>query len=249
MNNRTPRAGARAGSQITVLPDTMTSAGGPCLLCGAVSGKTAELLCGACLADLPTRPAGFCLCCGAPTPGAQACPHCFSPVPAFDCSIAACVYRYPVDRMIKRLKYQARIEMAEALCGPLLARIHATGVALPERLLPTPMHPRRYRRRGFNQALEIARILAKQLDIRVETRQLQRHRPTAAQYKLDAKQRIKNVAGAFILKKSISYERVAVVDDVLTSGATAHELARVLKQGGVRHVQVWSLARAGQPLS
>ena len=184
------------------------------------------------------------MCCGVPTPGARACLRCFSPAPAFDCSISACVYRYPVDLMIKKLKYRARLEMAEALCGPLLERIGELAVEPPDCLLPTPMHPTRWRRRGFDQALEITRILAKRLAIRADARLLQRQRPTAAQYNLNVRQRRKNVSGAFLLKKPVRYERVALVDDVLTTGATAHELARLLKRNGVRHVQVWSLARA-----
>ena len=154
------------------------------------------------------------------------------------------MYRYPVDQVVKKLKYQARLDLAQALARPLLETIRRDMAVVPECLVPTPMHGARRRRRGFNQAREIARVLSQRLSLPVDDRLLRRHKPTAYQYELRPEQRKKNVTGAFSLKKTMTYKKIALVDDILTTGATAEELARLLKRHGAQHVQVWCLARA-----
>lgn len=154
------------------------------------------------------------------------------------------MYRYPVDRMIKKLKYQARLDTVHCLSRPLIERIALEGVDLPDCLVPVPLHSSRRRSRGFNQAGEIARALARRLHLPVDDRLAQRHKATRQQFELRPEQRISNVDGAFSLTKSISYDRIAIVDDILTTGATANELARLLKRHGADCVQVWCLARA-----
>ena len=149
----------------------------------------------------------------------------FPAPPAFDGCIAGKIYRYPVDLMIKRLKYQARLDTVRSLSRSLIERIGLECSEPPECLVPTPLHSSRQRSRGFNQAREIARVLAHQYDLRPE-------------------QRVKNVMSAFSINKTNSYNNIAIVDDVLTTGATAHELALLLKRHGCDRVQVWCLARA-----
>ena len=142
------------------------------------------------------------------------------------------------------MKYLARLDLAQALARPLLETIERDMAVVPDCLVPTPMHGARRRRRGFNQAREIARVLSRRLSLPVDDRLLRRHKPTAYQYELRPEQRKKNVGGAFSLIKTMSYKKIAVVDDILTTGATADELARLLKRHGAQHVQVWCLARA-----
>ena len=170
--------------------------------------------------------------------------RCFPQAPAFDSCVSGCSYRYPVDQMIKKLKYQARLDLVHALARPLLEALRRELAVVPGCLLPTPLHRARRRRRGFNQAREIAGVLAQGLSLPVEDQLVRRHRPTAQQYELRPEQRKKNVSGAFSLLKTISYKKIAIVDDVLTTGATAHELTGLLKRHGAQHVQVWCLARA-----
>lgn len=215
-----------------------------CILCGAPVESAADRLCRPCRAEMPLQQAGACPCCGGPAAVAIECVRCFPRPPAFDSCLSGCAYRYPVDQMIKRLKYQARLDLAHALSRPLLETVERNMAVFPDCLVPTPMHDTRLRRRGFNQAREIARVLSRRLSLPVDDALLRRHKVTAYQYELRPEQRKKNVMGAFSLIKSIRYENIAVVDDILTTGATADELARLLKRNGAQHVQVWCLARA-----
>ena len=215
-----------------------------CILCGAPAESAADRLCRPCSAELPLPAAGACPCCGAPASVATECARCFPRAPAFDACLSGCAYRYPVDQMIKRLKYGARLELAHALCRPLLETLGRDMAVVPDCLVPTPMHGARLRSRGFNQAREIARVLSQRLSLPVEDRLLRRHKLTAYQYELRPEQRKTNVMDAFYLIKTMRYKNIAVVDDILTTGATVDELARLLKRHGALHVQVWCLARA-----
>ncbi len=215
-----------------------------CILCGTVDDLSTGQICPDCFADLPSHPAGICPGCGAPANESPACPRCFAHPPAFDCCLAGCVYRYPVNQMIKKLKYQARLDLVRSLTRPLIERIRHECIGPPDCLVPMPLHSLRQRSRGFNQARELASAISHTLCLPVDDRLVQRHKNTAQQYNLRQEHRIKNVKNAFSLIKSNSYDRIAIVDDVLTSGATANELARLLKRHGVEHVQVWCVARA-----
>ena len=216
----------------------------PCVVCGAVDGALTDQLCQACLADMPAHPPGYCQGCGGVLDAMPVCDRCFVFPPAFDSCSAGCMYAYPVNQMIKKLKYQARLDLVRPLCRPLIERIGLEGAALPDCLVPTPLHGARLRRRGFNQAREIAGVLAQKLSLPVDDRLVRRHRNTAPQYDLPPEPRLRNVASAFTIIKSTSYRSFAVVDDVLTSGATANELALVLKRNGAEQVQVWCAAHA-----
>lgn len=215
-----------------------------CILCGAPAGLPADRFCRSCRAELPLQPAGACPCCGGPAAVATECVRCFPHPPAFDSCLSGCRYRYPVDLMIKKLKYQARLDLAQALARPLLETLGRDMAVVPDCLAPTPMHGARLRRRGFNQAREIACVLSQRLSLPIDDQLLRRHRPTTQQFELRPEQRSKNVSGAFSLLKTMNYNNIAIVDDILTTGATAHELARLLKRHGAQNVQVWCLARA-----
>lgn len=215
-----------------------------CILCGAPAESATGRFCPSCYAELPLQPAGVCSCCGAPEPGAAVCARCFHRAPAFDSCLSAYIYRYPVDQIIKKLKYRARLDLAHALAQPLLETTGRGLEVVPDCLLPTPLHYARLRSRGFNQAREIARVLSQRLSLPVDDQLVRRHRPTAQQFELRPEQRARNVKGAFSLLKTMGYKNIAVVDDILTTGSTAHELARLLKRHGAQHVQVWCLARA-----
>lgn len=214
-----------------------------CPLCGAVGAARRGALCGGCRADLPARQDPARCPCGGATK-ASACPRCQSRALIFDDCVAACAYRYPVDLMIKKIKYQGRLDLILPLADLLAERIASTNMAMPECLLPVPLHAARFRQRGFNQAREIARALARHLPAPVAQGRARRHRATAPQYVLSPAQRRVNVRGAFSISKSMIYKKIALIDDVVTTGATVGELARLLKRNGVEHVQVWSLAQA-----
>ena len=115
---------------------------------------------------------------------------------------------------------------------------------MPELVIPVPLHPTRYRHRGFNQSIEIAKTVAKELNIPLDLNSCSRHRDTPHQIALPAKLRRKNMKNAFLVQKMIPAQHVAIIDDVMTTGTTANELASVLKAAGVIHIDIWVCARA-----
>ncbi len=145
--------------------------------------------------------------------------------------------------LITQLKFAQQYKNARLL-GTLLAKHIANTSQRPECLLPIPLHLNRYRQRGFNQSIEIAQHLAKQLQIPLDLHSCVRIRDTTQQSNLPAKQRLKNTLHAFSIVKPLGLEHVAIIDDVLTTGATASALALALKQKGVSRVDVWVCARA-----
>jgi ComF family protein len=148
-------------------------------------------------------------------------------------------YEFPCDRLIQALKYRARLALAGYFARALVSR------TLPEIdvIVPMPLHPKRLAERGFNQALEIARGVARPLGVKMEPRGVQRVRDTAPQTGLPYEDRAKNVRGAFDCALDISGASVAVVDDVMTTGATLNEVARVLKRAGAARVENLVIAR------
>lgn len=133
---------------------------------------------------------------------------------------------------------------ASRLMGNLMAERLSKEQKHPELIIPVPLHPTRYRSRGFNQATEIARPISKVLNIAIDRHSIQRIIDTGTQTKLHAKERHKNLRGAFQLKKPIAANHVAIIDDVITTGSTVTELAKTLKKSGIEEIEVWSFARA-----
>jgi ComF family protein len=209
-----------------------------CLLCGAASG--AQLLCDACHHDLP-RPAAACPRCAAPGSG-ETCGACLQHPPAFDRAVAALEYTFPVDKLIQSYKYHQQLALAR-LFGALLHQ-SVRSQPQPDAILPLPLHPARLRERGFNQAHEIAKGLAKDLRLPLAPQMARRIVNTAAQASLDWEARKKNMKGAFVCEQPLDGRHVALVDDVMTSGATLHEAAQTLKRAGAAQVSLWVVARA-----
>lgn len=171
------------------------------------------------------------------------CGHCVKQLPAFDRVHAPYLFQDAMRHLILGLKFQRRFENARLL-GALLADSLAGNAALPQLLIPVPLHPLRYRERGFNQAVEIGRTVARQLRLPLELSVCRRRRDTPHQTGLSAKQRRKNLRHAFALAKPLHAMHVAILDDVMTSGTTANELATVLRAAGASRIEVWACARA-----
>lgn len=216
-----------------------------CVLCGQSCQRHA--LCPACLGDLPRLTAPTCDQCGlslevtGTIPGP--CGHCLQHMPAYDRVIAGFAYAQPVSQLITKLKFRGRIQLAR-LFGELLVQQIATANTQVQAILPVPLHPARLRQRGFNQALEIARPLARALSLPMLTNCIRRWRHTLPQSDQVASQRERNIRGAFRLTQAPAYQHVAIVDDVMTSGHTVNEIAKLLRAGGVKQIEVWCLARA-----
>ena len=214
-----------------------------CLLCGAPS--TAGSLCPGCRADLPWHGAPHCPQCALPTPDGRLCGACLQRPPAFDRTHAALRYRFPVDRMIPRLKYHGRLALAPAL-GACLADALADA-SRPDRVVAMPLHPARIRERGFNHATEIARSAARALGLPLDLDSCRRIRDTPPQMGLKHDARRRNLRGAFACSDHLAGLRIAVVDDVMTTGTSLDELAAALKRAGAAEVHCWVVARALPP--
>ena len=214
-----------------------------CLLCAAPGVDSLDL-CAACRADLPWN-CGACRRCGLPLdPGSGLdCGACRLSPPPFARVQSAFRYEYPIDRLLPRFKFHG-----DLAAGALLAALMSWTIDpqdRPEALIPVPLHRGRLRSRGYDQALELARQLEHAGAPPVQAGLLQRHRATHAQSRLGAQARRGNVGQAFALRPGVLVPaHVALVDDVMTTGATVSGCARVLLAGGARRVDVWTIARA-----
>lgn len=215
-----------------------------CVACGGVGADGLDL-CGACRAVLPWNTLA-CRACGLPLAGvdpSQICGMCRLAPPPLTRVQCPLHYAFPVDWLVPRLKFHG-----DLAAGAVLATL--AGWAFdpddrPQALVPVPLHPARLRQRGYDQALEIARAFARGGGPPVRADALRRVRATAAQTRLDAGARRANLHGAFALRPGARLPaHVALVDDVMTTGATLHECARVLLAAGVARVDAWCLARA-----
>ncbi|MBC7162587.1 MAG: ComF family protein [Immundisolibacter sp.] len=215
-----------------------------CTLCGA-AGSERLPLCDACRGELPYL-GRACERCAQPLPVAGVCGRCLRHPPPQDRAHAAFHYAAPLDRLVQRLKFGRRLGLAR-LTGALLAKAAQSGHwERPELLIPVPLHDRRLRQRGYDQAQAIAREAGRRLGIPVDAHACRRIRATAPQTGLALADRRRNVRGAFAVQKPPAVSHVAVVDDVMTTGATAGALALALKRAGVARVDVWALCRAGR---
>ena len=172
------------------------------------------------------------------------CPSCSTRPPRYDHLIAPFHYAYPISLMIKFLKYNNNIELSGEFGRALASAVEARGRPLPEAVVPVPLHPLRAALRGYNQAGEIARVVAAQLRLPVELGMVKRTRHTLPQFNLGPAQRLRNINGAFSFRSGSGCRSVAIVDDVVTTGTTVNELAGLLKQAGLKTVEVWACARA-----
>jgi ComF family protein len=211
-----------------------------CLACDAPGGEVLDL-CPACAAGLPwLRDA--CRQCALPLSAPGICGDCLCQPPPLAAVHAACVYAAPLDRLLPRFKFHQ-----DLAAGRLLSQLMAEAFAHlppPDVLVPVPLHRGRLRQRGYDQALELARPLARALRIPLRADLLQRVRATRAQSELDAPARRRNLRDAFAVRlRAPLPAHVVLVDDVMTTGATLHAAARSLRRAGVQRIEAWVCAR------
>ena len=190
--------------------------------------------------DLPLAISG-CKQCGQPSAAQPHCSACIQRPPPYDRLFALCYYQAPIIRLITGLKFHRQLGYAQLL-GELLAESLRVE-SLPEVLIPVPLHPERLRERGYNQALELARPIAKRFKIPLDIYSCKRIRSTAHQMHVPAAERHKNVQHAFAINSAFRAKHVALIDDVVTTGHTIAELSRVLRQQGVQQIDVICCAR------
>lgn len=209
-----------------------------CLLCGAAARAA---VCDGCRADLPWLDGPLCPVCAAPLAApAPACGACLSAPPAFDATLAPLRYGYPIDGLAVQLKFASRLANADFFAQTMLAGVRPAGTLI----VPVPISRQRLRERGFNQALEIARPLARALCVPLDAASLTRPRETLPQSRLPWRARHGNVRHAFACARDLTGETVIVVDDVMTTGATLAAVAQALKDCGAARVTNWTATRA-----
>jgi ComF family protein len=182
---------------------------------------------------------------------ASLCGSCLAAPPPFDTCSVGCDYAFPWDRLIADFKFQGQVQLAAPLSRLLMQAVQRDAEALPQWVVPVPLAPQRLAERGFNQAWELARRVAHDLGCKANARLLDRPLLTAHQAELSRAQRLKNLRGAFVpgtsRRVSLQGRHVALVDDVMTSGATLREAAAALRRAGATRVDVWVLARTPAP--
>ena len=223
-----------------------------CSVCSSLLEKPGErIVCRDCLQNLRAEPSSFCLCCGRFFEGRIAphlCSACLASPPAYSRHRSVCRYRGMAKDLIRVFKYQRK-----KILGDDLARFqyrHLRGEDPlwwgADALVPVPLHPRRLRQRGFNQAEILAGRLSRLSGLDLQTRRLIKVRDARPQTTLSGEDRRDNLKGAYAVRRGrpLSGKTVILVDDVFTTGATIEECSRVLLEAGVQEVRAVSFAQA-----
>jgi ComF family protein len=183
--------------------------------------------------------------------GQPVCGACLVAPPPQHAAVAAVDYVHPWDTLIAEFKFHAAIDLAPVLAGQLGAAIERQAAPRPDLIVPAPLGPARLRERGFNQAWELARVLARRFGMRTDPHLLRRLVDTPHQAGLPRAQREANVRGTYGIdvrrRDALAQRHVAIVDDVFTTGASAAEMVRTLRAGGASQVSVWVVARTPAP--
>lgn len=218
-----------------------------CIVCGFTSKTN---LCHYCLSELPFLPYCCLTCAEEVQPLITQCGICLIDPPLFSLSVILFHYLPPIPSLITQLKFNQKLRYAYPL-GALLAKrvvevYKNLSLPFPECIIPVPLHNSRLRKRGYNQAMEIARPIKKRLGIPIDSTSAKRHLATAPQTLLSAEDRQLNLKNAFTLRQGFNKKHVALVDDVVTTFSTINELTRVLLDNGVQRVDIWCVAKAAK---
>ena len=219
-----------------------------CVLCGApgIASGGGRDLCPSCAAELPHN-RDCCPQCAVPfvssMPAGTRCAACQRHPPPFETSLAAFRYEAAIPALVVGAKFRGRLNLVRVLGQCLADRVREVDPPRPQVLLPVPLHASRLRTRGYNQALEIARVVGRDLALPIDHVSCIRIAPTPPQAGLDERARHRNIRGAFLVPGVLPWSHVAILDDVVTTGSTVAEFSRVLRKAGVRRIQVWAVAR------
>lgn len=212
-----------------------------CALCGA---RAVQSLCECCQESLPRPARQGCVRCAAHASAAW-CGACLADTPHFDDTVAAFAYAFPLDRLVQSFKFGEKLALERFLATSLATAVTRRGHR-PDLVVPLPLSRERLAERGFNQSALIAARVARLTGVHYSLSTLARLRHTAPQSGLKRQARLANVRGAFAARGELAGRSVAVVDDVMTTGATLSEAARALKRAGALRVSAWVLARADE---
>jgi ComF family protein len=210
-----------------------------CFLCGDTSTQP---ICAPCLADL-SAPVPRCSCCAKPMSEVAICEECQSQPPPYTHIQTIFSYNHPVGQLIIAAKYRQDLVVLKFL-GELMGQRLITQPR-PQVLIPVPLHLSRLRQRGYNQSLELAKVISKHTGIPIANQACKRIKNTLPQTTLSGKQRQNNVKDAFkLIKIAPDWQHIALIDDVVTTSSTITQLAQIFKQAGVFRIDAWCCARA-----
>ncbi len=209
-----------------------------CLLCGEIGEN--DSLCVDCINELP-KLGKSCPRCASPLSHSLLCGRCLHQPPQQNSSFSLFEYKSPIDRLIADFKYNDKLFLSRFFAVQMAAKLKTR--PLPQLLIPIPLHPRRLRERGYNQSLELAKQLSKQLSIPVCSKSVIRIKDSQPQTSLPYKERAKNIQRAFKVVNTMLPTHIALIDDVLTTGHTANSAAKIIRQAGVNNIEVWTIAR------
>ena len=212
-------------------------------LCCSFHQSQKNGFCLGCYHDLPHIKSA-CLQCGLPLLNHSPCTCKAEDWPFLAC-LSAFEYQFPINELIFQYKSQARLALCDSFAQAIIVQIKRQQIPLPQLLMPVPLHAQKLKARGFNQSLEIAKIIGKHLSIPVDYHSLQCTQASLQQKTLNKQQRISNINQNFSLTKPVTATHIALIDDVITTGATTKALAYLLRQQGATHIQAWSIARTG----
>jgi len=225
---------------------------GQCCLCQQAADIKLSL-CEKCFSEL-VHNTFYCAICATPLNSFQEqhktllqCGSCLQKNPYFDQVFSPYLYQHQMVQLIHQYKYHAKLFLARTLADIFIQQYskYKKEKLTPEIIIPVPLHIKRLKQRGFNQSKELATYLSKQMDITIRDDIVTRVKLTHTQRGLSLKERKKNLKNAFVINNStFEKKHVVIIDDVMTTGNTANEMAKVLKQAGVKRVDVWTIARA-----
>ena len=211
-----------------------------CTLCTSYDGGVL-VLCEICLKNLPWHSTSQCPQCSLSSDG-RTCGSCLAAPPSFDATTSLFTYDFPLDRLLQQYKYRESLQLADTFATMLHEKLLDNPGKI-DLIIPMPMHTKRLQERGFNQALEIAKIVSKLTKVSLDYNACQRIKLTPPQTNLPLKERSKNIRGVFNCQKDLAGLNIAIIDDVMTTGASLDELAKTLKKAGAGHVECWVIAR------
>lgn len=215
-----------------------------CFVCSKPLKKKTIGCCDGCYLGLPFQ-SNCCPQCGQNLGAFEStCGKCIQSPPPFDACLSAFKYEAPISQLIHRFKYSNHPQYAAQLAHLLCLELFARNAALPQLIIPVPLHRSKLEQRGYNQATLLAKHIAKRLEVPYSINTVIKHKNTATQASLNLKQRQSNTRGAYSIAKPLAATHIALIDDVYTTGATAAEISRTLKRHGAQTVQVWAIAHS-----
>ena len=216
-----------------------------CVLCSFTSDQMGHL-CSICREDLPYI-IFACKSCGLALEkdDIQRCGACLKDPFSTGLALVPFHYQPPIDHLVYQFKFFNDLKIAPVLAELLEHYLHPIyNEHWPQVIIPIPLHIDRLKERGFNQSLEIGKILSKKLGIPVDYDSFVRHKKTKTQSHLNAKLRAENMRNAFSLVKPLIYKHVAILDDVITTTQTIRSFSKILRKAGVERIDIWAVARA-----